>query len=210
MNKRTSRQAGNEALTRWQALAMRKIKKGDVPFLVLIVLLAAAAVWSGNRLVARLSPEAVIAASGMLDELQIPRTLPNAVLEKEDGTVVNLWDLLRRDRTVVTVYAPWCPPCQKELPELVEELGETGSLVIVVAPDEDHEKVRTQLENLGLQDTNYFTDVKGTVIREGRIKDLPTTFLVGKYGRVKERLVGFSSYQLHSMIEKAQINDTTQ
>lgn len=194
-------------ITWWQAKNLRSARKSDIWVLFVILLLAFASIWSGNMMALHLSPAGVAEVSDILDDLQMPRRLPNAPLKGEDGEVASLWDLTDRPRTLVAFYAPWCAPCQKELPELVEHTQERKNLLIVVSPREDPALTRRQLDNLGLKDAKFLIDITGKIMEQGKVKSLPTTFLIGRKGRVRERVVGYSEFRLYLLMSKARIGD---
>ena len=151
----------------------------------------------------RMSPLGAAQTSAILDELQLPRQLPDSPVERQDGLTTKLWDVASKKRNVVTVYAPWCPACQKELPLLSEALSEDGQLVVLISQRQNREKVQEQLNNLGLSDLPYYRDITGQILRQGKVTKLPTTFLLRDFGTVMNRLVGFSEYRLTRLIEGA-------
>ena len=151
-----------------------------------------------------LSPEGASSASRLLDELELPSTLPNAALMRDDGASTRLHELTREPRTIVTFYAPWCAPCQEELPVLVRGTSQhPARLAVLVGADEEPREVRRKLDNLGLKDLRYYVDKDGQVQAGGRVTALPSTFLLGRAGRVLERVVGNSEFRLQMLMYKA-------
>ena len=198
---------GPAKITWWQAKNLRSARRSDIWFVGIILLLAFATIWSGNIMALHLSPSAAVSVSDILDDLQMPGRLPNAPLMGEDGTVASLWALADSPRTVVSFYAPWCGPCQQELPELVEDTKEKKNLLVIISPEEDPKKTRQQLDNLGLKETDFLVDITGKIMGQGKVKSLPTTFLIGKKGRVRDRVVGYSAFRLHRLMAKAGIGE---
>lgn len=132
-------------LTRWQALTLRPVDKRDLGFALLVFGLVALSIWSGRSAARQLSPSGAREAGELLAQLDLPRSLPDALLVRDDGTASRLWDIAAGERTIVTFYAPWCAPCQQELPRLHAAIKDKPeSLVVVVGHDEQSEVVGTR------------------------------------------------------------------
>jgi thiol-disulfide isomerase/thioredoxin len=191
-------------LSPFAARLLHRATRADVGYGLAVLALAALSITSGNAAARYLSPEGARKTSALLDELELPRTLPNAPLFRNDGAEARLWDATPERRTLLTFYAPWCGPCQEELPILVAGTREKpAQLLVVVGADEDPAEVRRQLANLGLPDLTYHLDSTRALESGGRVSALPTTFLLGPKGRVHERVVGYSGYRLQMLVWKA-------
>ena len=191
-------------LTPWTARLLRRPTRADAVYGLTVLLLAALSVWSGRVAARHLSPDAAASSSRLLDELELPGALPNATLTRDDGVVTRLHELATERRTLVNFYAPWCGPCQEELPVLVRSTSQhPDRLVILVAADEDAREVRRKIDNLGLKSLRYYVDTEGQVQAAGRVTALPTTFLIAGSGRVLERVIGNSEFRLQMLIYKA-------
>ena len=191
-------------LTPWTARLLRRARRADLLYGACAIALAALSVWSGRAAAHHLSPAGARSASQLLDELELPRALPNAAVIRDDGLTTRFHELTRESRTIVTFYAPWCAPCQEELPILVRGTSRhPARLVVMVAADEEAREVRRKLDNLGLKDLRYYVDTGGQVQAGGRVTALPTTFLLGRAGRVLERVVGNSQFRLYMLMSKA-------
>jgi thiol-disulfide isomerase/thioredoxin len=196
-------------LTPWRARLLRRASAVDLGYCAAVLLLAVSALGAGNVAARHLSPDGARSVAKVLDDLELPRALPNAVLARADGTEERLWDVAGGPRTIVSFYAPWCAPCQEELPTLVQGTAKAPhSLVVIVGPDEDPAEVRTKLDNLGLKDQRYYVDTRRELETGGRVSALPTTFLIGRMGRVHERIVGYSQFRLSMLISRAAGGDT--
>lgn len=197
------------ALTPWRARLLRRASAVDAVFSVAVVALTALTLWAGNNAARHLSPEGAQSVAGLLDGLELPRVLPNAFLTRDDGLEARLWDVAAGERTIVSFYAPWCAPCQEELPALVQGTSDhKDRLAVIVGPDEDPAEVRKKFENLGLKDLRFHVDARRELEAGGRVTALPTTFLIGRKGRVHERIVGYSGFRLQMLIFKATTGET--
>ena len=72
----------------------------------------------------------------------------------------------------------------------------------MVTADEDPVEVRRRLDDLGLRDLRFNIDTTRAAETGARVTALPTTYLVGRMGRVRDRLVGYSEVRLQMMIFK--------
>ena len=208
-SQRASAPAQPEILTRWRARTLRRFTGVDVAYCGTVVGLVALALWSGHAAARHLSPSGAESVSRLLDDLELPSVLPNAPLVRDDGANTRLWDASTGPRTLISFYAPWCAPCQEELPMLVTATSaQPERLMVVVGPDEEAVEVRKKLDDLGLKDLRYYVDAKRELEAGGRVTALPTTFLIGRAGRVKERIVGYSAFRLHMLTIKALTGET--
>jgi thiol-disulfide isomerase/thioredoxin len=187
---------------RWDERRLRRATRADVLALIVIAILALAAVVTGRRARQNVEPREAVTLGGLLDELDLPLRLPNAPLVDADGKSTALLDRIRGQKAVVAFYAPWCGPCQKELPKLAEQIGDHADILVVVSADEDVESTRRALANLDLAKLGFFVDTSGQLQKEGRVTGLPTTFVVAKTGAVLARTVGFSFMELFRLTRR--------
>lgn len=203
LDSKPQKPAEKNGLTRLQALQVRKIQARDLIILPLALFLGIMAAWTGQMSGYHMSPTGAVQTSKTLDELQMPRQLPDADIVRNDGINTSLWQVAMNKRSVINVYAPWCPACQKELPLLIDELSSSNQIIVIVSNKQNLNEVDEQLTNLGLQNIHYYTDVTGQIISQGKVTKLPTTFLIRDFGKVMNRLVGYSKYQLRRIIKRA-------
>lgn len=104
-----------------------------------------------------------------------------------EGESITLADL--KGTKLVNLWATWCAPCRKEMPDLDELQREAGNeefSVVAINTDrgENNPKPLTFLEDIGVKDLTYYSDHTNAVFKEfrsrGKAPGLPTTMLVGE------------------------------
>ena len=101
---------------------------------------------------------------------------------------------------ILNLWATWCNPCIKEMPDLVEmekELPE--DFVLILASDESLEKIQRFIERRPFDLS--FTQIRTSVESLG-VYSLPTTFIVGREGQLLETLVGARKWDSPEQIEQ--------
>lgn len=93
---------------------------------------------------------------------------------------------------LVNFWATWCEPCRQEMPS-IQRLREkfTGKPFVALAVnlDEPEARVRQFLKQTGLE-LPILLDPNKKVAREWGVRLLPVTYIIGRDGRVRYRLVG--------------------
>jgi len=98
----------------------------------------------------------------------IGATLPNAELKDENGTVVNLHDVINDKPTVLVFYrGSWCPFCNKHLEALAksqDEIIKLGYQIVAISPD-DYQNLKPMVKTDTL---NYklYSDPDGKLIKQ--------------------------------------------
>jgi thiol-disulfide isomerase/thioredoxin len=168
-----------------------------------ILLLAALAIVSGRHALLALEPRSAVEYAGVLDDLEQPTRLPNAALADAHGHAAPLYERITQRHAAIAFYAPWCGPCQKEIPSLLREVGQHAQILVVVAKNEDLAETRRMLGNLGVDE--FFVDESGALQREARVTALPTTFLATRHGAVLARVRGYSQIGTYRLMAKAKL-----
>jgi thiol-disulfide isomerase/thioredoxin len=121
---------------------------------------------------------------------QIP---PSFTLSDLDGNEVTLSDFAGKV-VILDLWATWCPPCRQEIPFLVslyEEYKDQGLAVVGVGLDRGGADVLSSFVDAN---SVTYTILVGNeaVSRDYRVSSIPTTFMIGRDGRVASREVGFA------------------
>lgn len=124
---------------------------------------------------------------------QVGQPAPALAGKTIDGDDLSLADL-EGQVVLVNVWATWCKPCERELPELAKlhrELSPQGFSVLGVSVDKRQvlAKVRATATSYQLGYPNLF-DPESQAIDPWKIAGYPTSVLVGRDGVIRWRRDG--------------------
>ena len=170
----------------------------DATVIVVVILVIAGMLIAGKRLTRPQTPGASISGSNAALK---GKPAPDFQLKDLDGKNVRLSDL-RGKAVLLNFWATWCPPCKIEMPwfvDLQKQYGPQGLQIVGVAMDEGnaHDAVAKFAKEMGL---NYPVLLGNDKIADqyGGVDALPTTFYIGRDGKIVTRVFGLVS---HSEIE---------
>jgi len=131
---------------------------------------------------------------------------PDFELKDLNGKSVRLSDY-RGKAVVLNFWATWCPPCKHEIPwfiDLQNKYGSQGLQIIGVSMDEGGvETVAPFARQMGI---NYAVLLGNSKVGDlyGGVRGLPTTFYIGRDGKVTEYVPGLiSHYDVEQNIKAA-------
>ena len=95
--------------------------------------------------------------------------------------------------TVINFFATWCPPCREEIPGFVDvynKYKDRGFELVGISLDTDtRENLPAFIMNYGIGYRILMGDL-ATAKAYGGVSTLPTTFFIGKDGRIKNVHMG--------------------
>lgn len=118
---------------------------------------------------------------------------PGFELTTLDGQVISS-DHLRGRPLILNFWASWCAPCRAEMPALqtvAEEYHETDLLILAVnATFQDRPAdISAFVSQHGLT-FPILLDTEGRVNHLYQVHSLPTTFFIGRDGRIRDVVIG--------------------
>lgn len=124
---------------------------------------------------------------------QVGQTAPSYAATTMSHDSVSL-EKLRGDAVLLNVWATWCAPCRKEIPELEalhQRLAGRGLRVIGVSIDAagTDEAIRGFADDMGMT-YEIWRDPDDRIASAFRLQGVPTTFLIGRDGEILWRHVG--------------------
>ncbi|RMH50715.1 MAG: TlpA family protein disulfide reductase [Zetaproteobacteria bacterium] len=119
---------------------------------------------------------------------------PALVMRDLSGGVVDSGTLLRGKVVVFNVWATWCPPCRKEMPDLIalsKRLPRKDFAVVGLSVDESLQQLQQFIERHGVS-FPVFWDPGGRAIAADRLTvfKYPETFILNRQGTVVARVIG--------------------
>ena len=96
---------------------------------------------------------------------------------------------------IVNFWASWCEPCREEFGELIElqeQYGSKGLIVLAVNLAEMKPRIIQFLKGNGIPENSLeiLLDRNSVIYKSWRARGIPTTFLVGKTGKIEGVWIG--------------------
>jgi thiol-disulfide isomerase/thioredoxin len=174
----------------------RKILSFAIPAGVIAVIAVVAVVLSlGGSSGPAAKPAGTVTVAGPARPAIIPNggTIPNFSAPGLTGGRVS-WSDYRGSPTVLALWAPWCPHCQKELPILSGAVARYPGVKLVTIATEVNEKpgptVDEYVSSRGLTFPVAMDDRAATLAKAFGLQGFPTVYYVNPDGTVNRSVVG--------------------
>jgi thiol-disulfide isomerase/thioredoxin len=130
---------------------------------------------------------------------------PDAVVRDLDGREFRLTDF-RGKVLMIDLWATWCGPCRKGLPDTAKlaKAGKSEGFEVLAVSNEDPELIREFLREEGLQDLPAYVDSNGELWQNYKVSAIPTVVVIDPKGNLSAYLVGLQPVsKLRSAIKEA-------
>ncbi len=166
-----------------------------LPILLALVAGAAGIYWfqGDMRKVSEVVPSEKVSAMAAFIKHPAPKDIAGFSFVDGTGVIKNLSNWKGRV-VLLNLWATWCAPCRKEMPELAKLQKLMGSADFeVVALSEDLKGAEASaafLKEIGADNLALYVDPKATALAALQSVGLPTTLLIDRNGKEVGRLLG--------------------
>ncbi len=140
--------------------------------------------------------------------VDLPPAVSVVPLKDVKGASFKLADFFGKVQ-VVNLWATWCGPCRREIPELVKlnkEFHSRGVEMIGLStenPEASAEKVRKFIQDFQIDYRIGWAPVEvGVPLMQGH-ESIPQIFVISRDGRILKRFVGFSPANTSAQLKQA-------
>lgn len=120
-----------------------------------------------------------------------------------DGHRRSLADF-RGEGVVLNLWATWCAPCVREMPQLdrlKKRLADDGIRVLALSEDRGGAPLVKKFYTAnGIRNLDVLVDAGGKVLRDMRIRGLPTTIFIDADGREVGRALGPAEWESDAVL----------
>jgi peroxiredoxin len=167
---------------------------GVLPLIVLLVVVLAGALFLYRSWQSGVERDAAMGTASVAAEGTAGSMIaPPFSLKDTNGNVYSSSRFAGKP-TVINFFATWCPPCREEIPGFVEvynkHRGKGFELIGITLDTDTRENLPGFLMDHRIEYKILFGDL-ATARAYGGVSSIPTTFFIGKDGRIKNVHVGY-------------------
>ena len=130
-------------------------------------------------------------------------TAPDFSLADKQGKIWTLSEL-KGKVVFVNFWATWCPPCREEMPSmerLYSRMPKDKFEMLAILENDKPERAEAFAAELGITLPILYDEAKTAWPQYG-LTGLPETFIVDKYGVVREKFIGPAQWDSPQMVQK--------
>lgn len=100
---------------------------------------------------------------------------------------------------LLNIWATWCGPCRREIPDLItlsSELAPKGVVVVGVSVDDNDDRLRTVknfVEKSRITYMNVIDNDNKDIARHYGVQSIPMTLIIDRQGKIVEKIIGARS-----------------
>lgn len=142
------------------------------------------------------------AAKADLPGLAAGTEAPDFQLKDLQGNIVKLSDF-RGKKVMLNFWAPWCPPCKQEMPEMQKFHEAAGNEISILAVNIDPQYNSAKfIEKMGIN-FPILLDVKDEVNTQYKVMTVPATYFIDDKGIIRDKyLSAMEAETMWEMTEK--------
>lgn len=126
-------------------------------------------------------------------QISPPKPAPNTSFTDKDGQKHTLSEF-KGELLIVNLWATWCPPCIKEMPDLAKFQTRNADKVKIIAIDNDgqndHDKAIAKFNELTSGALEFYSDHSLDIGFAFETEGLPSSFIINKEGQIIARIDG--------------------
>ena len=135
-----------------------------------------------------------------------PKKINSFDLQSLDGKQIKVADKLKTKKLIlINFWATWCPPCIKEIPDLIklEKKFENEIEIIFVSVDANPTKVIPNfLKKNNLENFQTYIDKKLNLTKQLGVKVMPTTLIINEGPYELSRVVGYIDWLNEELLKE--------